>query len=258
MKKSIAMCFFMLLCCCCFAQEIFYLFNFGDKSKDIEFKKNGKNYEVVLQDISELLGWNCVSCGRCGDDQVDILDEDIVLIKWNEKKAIFSKSGKIIKLPTENRLVGDKTYVSIKLLNALGYKVKINHKNAEVNILKTKIVLEREKKYSQLPKAMTKAELEIFLKEHKMWDGVFSPITEAEAALLDVRNEDEYNEGHIPGSVLFPLQKLKEELPRFPKDRKIIVYCAVGGRSAEALIILKRQGFLDVENFGGYDKWIKE
>lgn len=258
MKKNIVLCFFMLICCCCFANENFYLFNFGDKTKDIEFLKKGKNYEFVLQDVSELLGWNCVACGRCGDDQVDILGDDIVLIKWNEKKAIFSKSGKIIKLPTENRLVGDKTYVSIKLLTSLGYKVNINHKKSEVNIFKTKIILDREKNHAQLPKAMTKEELKKFLNEHKMWDGVFTPIQDAEAALLDVRNEDEYNAGHIPGSVLYPLQKLKEELPRFPKDRKIIVYCAVGGRSAEAMIILKRQGFLDVENFGGYNKWIEE
>lgn len=228
---------------------------FENNQHKIDGYINKKNIELCLQQLSQILDWNCVPCQRCGDDQVDIKDEGLILIKWNESQVIYSNKNKIIRLPTSNRVEGDKTFVNIKLISALGYKVKINNKTKEIHIFKTKNVLEREKSYLNKKKSMSALELKEYLDTHKMWDGVFTPIQNAQGALLDVRNEDEYKLGTIPGAVLFSLSRLKQEIPLFPKDKKIIVFCEMGSRSSEAAVILRRQGFEDVEDFGGINKW---
>ena len=76
--------------------------------------------------------------------------------------------------------------------------------------------------------------------------------------LLDVRTVAEYNERHIPNSVLIPLDELKNraisELPN--KDAKIIVYCRSGARSASASNILVNLGYTNVYNMlGGITSW---
>lgn len=60
------------------------------------------------------------------------------------------------------------------------------------------------------------------------------------AAVLDVRNPDEYEEKHVPGAVLVPLPELGERLDEVPEGRPLYVICARGGRSrsaAEALLL---------------------
>lgn len=81
--------------------------------------------------------------------------------------------------------------------------------------------------------------------------------------ILDVRSEGEHKGewGHIKGSMLLPLQKLKQRtgsLSQF-KEKPILVYCAIGGRSLEAAGLLIQAGFRRVENLrGGMFRWNKE
>src|SRR3989304_953490 len=49
--------------------------------------------------------------------------------------------------------------------------------------------------------------------------------------ILDVRNQDEYDEAHIEGVVLIPVDTLESRLSELPEDKPIIVYCKAGGRS---------------------------
>ena len=76
------------------------------------------------------------------------------------------------------------------------------------------------------------------------------------AMLLDVRGEDEYAEGHIPGSVNIPLQTLptKKGLPE-DLDTPIFVYCRSGGRSRRAAAFLEKEGYENVKNIGGIMDW---
>ncbi len=75
--------------------------------------------------------------------------------------------------------------------------------------------------------------------------------------LLDVRTLDEYNSGHIPGSILVPLHALENEISsRVPdKNMAIVAYCATGRRSRRACEILIRLGYRSVYDLGGIGSW---
>lgn len=70
--------------------------------------------------------------------------------------------------------------------------------------------------------------------------------------LLDVRSEQEYREGHLPGSRNVPLQRI-EEAEEIVEDRDmpILVYCHSGARSGQAVAELLELGYTDVRNIGG-------
>jgi NADPH-dependent 2,4-dienoyl-CoA reductase/sulfur reductase-like enzyme/peroxiredoxin family protein/TusA-related sulfurtransferase/rhodanese-related sulfurtransferase len=71
--------------------------------------------------------------------------------------------------------------------------------------------------------------------------------------LIDVRTPQEYALGNIKGSVNIPLDELRDNLQNIPKDRPLVIYCAVGLRGYLALRILKDHGYNDVRNLsGGY------
>ena len=59
-----------------------------------------------------------------------------------------------------------------------------------------------------------------------------------EFVLVDVRQPEEYEVGHIPGARLIPLGELEERHGELEKDKKIIVYCRSGHRSMGAAILL--------------------
>jgi len=74
--------------------------------------------------------------------------------------------------------------------------------------------------------------------------------------VLDVRDQYEWNEKHIPGAVHHYVGFLEENLPQLPKDSEIVVHCNVGHRSGVAVSILKRHGFERVHNMlGGIKAW---
>lgn len=78
--------------------------------------------------------------------------------------------------------------------------------------------------------------------------------------LLDVRNPDEFEAGHLPGAKLIPLGELQKRLGELEQLRggRIVVYCKGGGRSARACELLREAGFR-VENLrGGYMAWESE
>ena len=75
--------------------------------------------------------------------------------------------------------------------------------------------------------------------------------------LLDVREQSEYDEGHIPGAILLPHEEITEKaesvLPN--KDALILVYCRSGRRSKIASETLASMGYTDVREFGGINDW---
>jgi hydroxyacylglutathione hydrolase len=74
--------------------------------------------------------------------------------------------------------------------------------------------------------------------------------------LLDVRDEYEWDEKHIPGAIHQYVGYLEEKLPLLPKDSEIVVHCNVGHRSGLAASILKRNGYSNVHNMlGGITAW---
>jgi rhodanese-related sulfurtransferase len=76
------------------------------------------------------------------------------------------------------------------------------------------------------------------------------------ALALDVREDNEFDVGHIPGAEHIPLGSLTERAGELPRDRTIVTYCGHGERSATALSILERLGFKNVVNFdGGFGAW---
>ena len=78
---------------------------------------------------------------------------------------------------------------------------------------------------------------------------------EGEVFLLDVREPDEHEELAIPGSVLIPLGSLQRRLSEVPRDRQVVVYCAVGGRSARATHFLRQNGVEAANLHGGIIAW---
>lgn len=81
---------------------------------------------------------------------------------------------------------------------------------------------------------------------------------EEDYMIVDVRREDEYAEGHIPGAILIPNESIQEyEAPDELKDSDqiILVYCRTGRRSKEAAEKLARMGYSRVYEFGGIVDW---
>ena len=78
--------------------------------------------------------------------------------------------------------------------------------------------------------------------------------------IVDVRREDEYAEGHIPGAILIPNESIGENPPKELPDygQIILVYCRSGRRSKEAAQKLADMGYSNVYEFGGIIDWTGE
>lgn len=77
-----------------------------------------------------------------------------------------------------------------------------------------------------------------------------------EAIILDVREQDEYDSGHIPGAILLPVDTIDEDTAAeaIPgKDSTVLVYCRSGNRSKTASSTLAELGYTNVYEFGGID-----
>jgi rhodanese-related sulfurtransferase len=75
--------------------------------------------------------------------------------------------------------------------------------------------------------------------------------------LFDVRQPDEYAEGHVPGAVLVPLGEVPDHLADFPTDRPVYVVCRSGARSANACGFLRASGVDAINVTGGTLAWIE-
>ncbi len=98
-------------------------------------------------------------------------------------------------------------------------------------------------------------------------DGTYLQISQEEAKelmdtqeviLLDVREQEEYDGGHIPGALLLPVGTIDEEsaaavIPA--KEDTVLVYCRSGNRSKTAAAALAELGYTDVREFGGINTW---
>lgn len=79
-----------------------------------------------------------------------------------------------------------------------------------------------------------------------------------EVIILDVREQNEYDSGHIPGAVLLPVGTIDEDtaaavIPE--KDSTVLVYCRSGNRSKTASSALAELGYTNIYEFGGINTW---
>lgn len=80
---------------------------------------------------------------------------------------------------------------------------------------------------------------------------------EASAFLLDVREQSEWDAGHVDGAVLIPLGQLQSRISELPTDQDILVICRSGNRSAQARDILRAAGLSRSTSVaGGINAWI--
>ena len=83
-----------------------------------------------------------------------------------------------------------------------------------------------------------------------------NPETAGGTYLVDVREQSEFAAGHVPGTVLVPLRKIREEGSSLPHDRPVVLICRSGRRSTLAAIILQDLGYDNVYNMkGGMLAW---
>jgi rhodanese-related sulfurtransferase len=93
------------------------------------------------------------------------------------------------------------------------------------------------------------------------------PLGEAEAAiraadvLLDVREADEFANGHLPGAIHASRGMLEFKLSGNPalssRDLKVVLYCKTSGRAALAAAAMQDMGYLNVKSIaGGFDAWV--
>ena len=75
--------------------------------------------------------------------------------------------------------------------------------------------------------------------------------------ILDVREQDEYDAGHIPGAILIPYTRIEEEASEklTDKDQLVLVYCRSGRRSKIAADALVELGYTNIREFGGILDW---
>ena len=74
---------------------------------------------------------------------------------------------------------------------------------------------------------------------------------EKDYILLDVRTDAEYKEGHINGAINIPLSNIKDEINKFEKTEKILLYCQSGLRSKKGAKILESLGYKEIYNLTG-------
>ena len=81
--------------------------------------------------------------------------------------------------------------------------------------------------------------------------------TEEGYIILDVRTQEEYDQGHIPGAIVISHEEIKEKAEEVlpDKDQLILVYCRCGRRSKIAAEALAALGYTNITEFGGIIDW---
>ncbi len=74
--------------------------------------------------------------------------------------------------------------------------------------------------------------------------------------LIDVREDDEFADGHVAGAIHIALATVPDRLDEVPTDRPVYVICALGGRSARAAEFLRGHGVEAINVAGGTQGWI--
>jgi len=76
-------------------------------------------------------------------------------------------------------------------------------------------------------------------------------LIDQKATIIDVREVDEFNQGHIKGAINMPLSQFREQLNQLPKDQPLYLHCKSGQRSYNAVKILLHKGYTDVYSIAG-------
>ena len=76
------------------------------------------------------------------------------------------------------------------------------------------------------------------------------------AVLVDVREDDEYADGHIAGALHVTLSTVPDRVSEIPTSGPVYVICAIGGRSARAAEFLRGQGIDAINVAGGTNGWV--
>ena len=109
--------------------------------------------------------------------------------------------------------------------------------------------------FAQVSLAQNKIAKDVSVKE-------FSKLISAgKGTLLDVRTPGEIAKGSIKGSTNLDFfdDNFESKLDQLDKTKPVYVYCASGGRSSDAMDMMKKKGFVAVYNLlGGYNAWVKE
>ena len=81
--------------------------------------------------------------------------------------------------------------------------------------------------------------------------------TEEGYIILDVRTQEEYDQGHIPGAIVISHDEIEEKAEEVLTDKKqlILVYCRSGRRSKLAAEALAELGYTNIKEFGGIIDW---
>src|SRR3712207_134218 len=82
-------------------------------------------------------------------------------------------------------------------------------------------------------------------------------VVESGARLIDVREVDEYESGHVPGAVLVPLGTVPDRVDAFAGDGPSYIICKSGGRSMRAAEFLAERGHEVVNVAGGTMAWVQ-
>ena len=88
-----------------------------------------------------------------------------------------------------------------------------------------------------------------------MISSVDSRSVAADAHLLDVREQDEWDAGHVEGAQHIPIGEFLGRIAEVPTDRELVVVCSVGSRSAQVAAYLAQQGYDAVNLEGGLQAW---
>ena len=78
------------------------------------------------------------------------------------------------------------------------------------------------------------------------------------AIIIDVRNREEFRQGHIPMAVNVPLTEIQNGKVNFPRGRTLILYCDSGSNSIKAARILVGYGYRTINAVGGIRQYDKE
>lgn len=129
-------------------------------------------------------------------------------------------------------------------------------------ILGVMVLLSGCQKTDEIP-SLQKAEMEV----NVMKENTYQQITQEEAKkmmeeqdvlILDVREQDEYDSGHILDAVLLPVGTINEETAEAvigEKDTIVLIYCRSGNRSKTASQALVNLGYTNIYEFGGINTW---
>ena len=86
-------------------------------------------------------------------------------------------------------------------------------------------------------------------RDHPAYD--YTSVLDASAQFIDVREPDEVAQGTLPGAANIPLGELPGRLHELDPDRRVVLLCRSGARSARAAEVLTNAGFGDVVNLTG-------